>query len=151
MEGWWGGVPTWHVCTIRQWQRLKHGLLSASAAGRQTRCRLSSPEAQGSPEPTLCSAVAPGLGQVSQLKRQGTMESHTEVSPWPPASTAQQRLWKGWWDVSFGRADPAQPPPGPKGPHHGQPRTQFGMPTRCSWQDTKVWKPGDTPKPSWWM
>lgn len=23
--------------------------------------------------------------------------------------------------------------------------------TRCSWQETKVWKPGATPKPSWSM
>lgn len=79
------------------------------------------------------------------------MESHTEVSPGPQHPQPQQRLWKGWWDVSFWRADPVSLHPGPKGPTHGQPRTQLGMRTRCSWQDTKVWKPGDTPKPSWWM
>lgn len=24
-------------------------------------------------------------------------------------------------------------------------------PTLCSWQETNVWNPGETPKPSWWM
>lgn len=39
----------------------------------------------------------------------------------------------------------------PKAQPHAQPNAQLEVFTRCSWQDTKVWKPGDTPKPSWWI
>lgn len=44
------------------------------------------------------------------------MESRTEVSPGPQHPQPQQRLWKGWGDVSFWRADAVSLHSGPKGP-----------------------------------
>ena len=44
------------------------------------------------------------------------MESRIEVLPYPQHPQPQQRLWKGWWDVSFWRADPVSLLSGPKGP-----------------------------------
>lgn len=48
---------------------------------------------------------------------------------------------------------PGPPTTTPHGPRSAPPHTPppRGPLTRCSWQATKVWNPGATPKPSWSM
>lgn len=86
-------MPTWHVHHPAV-AALKHGLLfTAQPAGRHTVGRVALKLRL--PEPTLRSAVAPGLGQIGQLQRWGMTGSRTDVPPGPPAPTAPVKSMGG--------------------------------------------------------
>lgn len=77
-------------------------------------------------------AVPPGLGQVGQLSTQRFIRPQSE----PPGANS----WENSNLVDGG-----------DGGGGGWAVVRWRRPTLCSWHETKVWKPGETPKPSWWM